>query len=221
MWLQLVFPNGISARVTRDKIYTDEAIIVSNAGKGTGVIHAETDSSSELKLEVSKTFGDFVAKFATDLSESLVPVGKMYPQYQDLLQPLTEISGLSLHQSSLQPQKIVDYEERVQKAMDDNEEFAKHVVDAFLNALTKNLALATDVTAFLAYVNSVMKENLLLFNALLVVKVGPVPKKLKMHLNVNDLLQHEYDPIDIPSITLSSSEECEIPVYRILKTRSR
>lgn len=200
------------------KPMTDSSIIVTNNGKGTGVIRLNILKESEIEDIYPTGFDEFKTNVAKDLKANLTQLRKGFPRRKALIEKFLSLWENPLPVDRTTLKKLRTLQKELSAAFESDEKFLSEFIGSVVRAIIKNLRITTDMEAFLAYVQSIGQKKLILLDAIKVIKVSPSPKKLSSELVITDLAQNKYDSIRLPTIEVRADKECMVPIYQILNS---
>ena len=203
----------------KGKQLPDKHISLYNYGKGTGIVKIDILADSEIKEGIPEGFEKFKIGFLQDIKQSFSVLTLKFPQYKDIVNSFLEAVNDPLPSKSAKFETIRNTIKEIEKAFDNDEKFAEEFVQAVAASYLKNVTVLTDVISFLAFMKSVGKNKIIFVDAMKVLNISSTPKKLHANLIVSDLVQNEYQPIELRDITLGSDVKCTIPVYQIFDTQ--
>jgi len=203
------------------RLRIDGKILLSNLGEGTGIIKLSVSDKSQVKEGLPERFNKFVTGLFKDLTVNLQEVAEKFPQHKGLILQAIRVLKNPMPKEREEQKETREFVEKIEGVFGGDEEFMEEYLLAVLNAIIRNMSLAWDVGSFLAYLRSILKQRLLLLNAINVLKVTKRPRRLVSELLVTDLLQQPYDNVKLPNIILQANKTCDVPIYRIVESVSQ
>ena len=206
-------------KITRDKNNKPKVegqIKISNHGKGTAIVRINILKESEIKEGEPEGFEEFKIKFLEDLDNVFLDMIKKFPQYDTLIESIRIISKNPLPSNADDLNKVRNMVEDLEHAFNNNEKFLTEFSHGLVIAYLKNVSIMTDADAFLAFLNSLGKNKLLILDAMKVFKVSNTQKILNAELITTDLAQNNYPSIKLRPITIISDGNYSIPFYQII-----
>ncbi|MEM2129635.1 MAG: hypothetical protein QXZ70_03445 [Candidatus Bathyarchaeia archaeon] len=213
-------PNEIYVKQEIKGVNIRNKITLKNEGKGTAIIKLNLSKESDAIIKKPPIISDFVEKFCSTLKVKFNHIKKDFSEYSEVIQALEDILIDSV-QGSFRFEK--DYIEKVEITFDkldkvgqENEELLKNIFEGIYAAYISSIHLITEIHGFLEYLKSIAKNKILLQNAASVIELKPRKNKLQGHLEIIDLANNIYKPIEIATtIDVYSKESVVIPLYSI------
>ncbi len=199
----------------KGKIETDNKIILSNLGKGMGLISIEIKSSEQLKETYSEGAGAFIEGLIYDLKQNLGELKVRYSAYSDvidsLIQFLEKPTYLTKEEREAQ-QRLVS---RFRELVDSDEGFKEEIAFAVNKSILKNAQILISLSSFVAYIKSGLSGKIMNLDALRAVEIkkGEVP--IQINLKIIDLGGNLCSEIRVPEITVATEESYIVPFYEL------
>ena len=203
----------------RGKQIVDKQIPLYNYGKGTGIVKIDILDDSEIEEGIPEGFEKFRIGFLQDIKKTFNILLIKFPQHKDIVDSVLEFADDPLPSKPAKLETIRNTIEKLEKVFDNDEKFAEEFVQSVVASYLRNVTVLTDVITFLAFMKSVGKNKIIFVDAMKVLKISPTPKKLHANLIITDLVQNEYQPIELLDIILASDVKSTIPVYQIFDTQ--
>ncbi len=150
------------SKFKNNKPKVEGRIKISNHGKGTGIVRIEITDESEIKEGEPEGFEEFKIKFLDDLNNVFIDMMKKFPQYEELIDSVRIVSKNPLPSNPDEAHKVQKTVEDLERAFNNNEEFLTEFAHGLGVAYLKNVSIMTDADAFLAFLNSLGKNKLLI-----------------------------------------------------------
>lgn len=206
-------------KITKDKNNNPMVkgrIKISNHGKGTAIVRINILEESEIKEGEPEGFEEFKIKFLDDLDNVFLDMMKKFPQYEELVDSVRIVSKNPLPSNASESNTVRQTIEDLENAFNNNEEFLFEFSHGIGTAYLKNVSIMTDADAFLAFLNSLGKNKLLILDAMKVFKVSNNTKMLNAELIITDLAQNNYPLMKLRPIKIISDGDYSIPFYQII-----
>ena len=191
-------------------------IKIFNHGKGTAIVRIDILEESGIKEGKAEGFEEFKIKFSEDLDNVFLNMKEKFPQYKTLVDSVRIASKNPLPSNSDELNLVHKTVKDLENAFNNNEEFRTEFFHGIGTAYLKNVSIMTDADAFLAFLNSLGKNKLLVLDAMKVFKVSNDKKILNAELIITDLAQNNYSPIKLRPIKIISDGNYSIPFYQII-----
>ncbi|WKT58109.1 hypothetical protein QVH35_00835 [Candidatus Nitrosotenuis chungbukensis] len=209
--------STINIKTRKDnKLVSSEHIGILNHGKGTAIIKVNILNESEIKEGYPEGFEEFRNSFLKDLDDIFVEMKIKFSHYADLLDEVRIIARDPLPSDDKEVKRVKHTVEELEEAFNNNEEFLAEFLHSTAKAYLKNMSIMTDVDAFIAFMRSIGKNKIILFDAMKVLKISTTAQKLIAELVISDLAQNKYPVIKLPEISIIADRECSVPIYQIL-----
>lgn len=193
-----------------------ESVQVRNVGEGTVILSIKSDEDSDVRIEQPQAISEFNRLFRQDVTTGLAELEETFPRQSGLLEELAKLLGDEIplgDQASMQEYEKVAQDFR--KAVSDERDFGKRVVETISAALLKNLHLFNIFEQLVDYFHSVRAKKVILRNPLDVIKVDTKPASLKIKLQYTDLTNNYYQPVSIDSMIVANAPG-DFPIYMLL-----
>lgn len=212
-------PRSITVKVKPgNNPVVEQPITVSNLGKGTGILKFKVSKSSQVKYAIPEGYLEFRKRLYRDLNQNLADLKRKFPAHSEVV---THFLGLIKKPSladatGLEQLKVI--EDELDVAFNNDEKFFMSFINAFVVSFIKNFSVVTDLQAFLAFINSLGNNKLILLDAVDAVRVTDEPKYLEAEIEVTDLARNKYEVLKLPKLLLQSDAPCDVPVYKLLSS---
>jgi len=192
-------------------------IKIKNIGRGTLIIRVSNADNSPTKVETPPEHREFADKFISDLFEELTDLAESFPQFRSILEEMTEWETKDfMTLSEEEREKFAEYVSRMANVLASDKDLLQGFVNAYAKALAKNSELIEAIKRFIKLYESLVSKDLLLtnpFDEITFTKKAEIILKISQTDKVLDL----YDDIILPKITLTSSGEVRVPLYRLFE----
>ena len=194
----------------------DNKIMLQNIGEGTCRIVFKNNEKSEIVIGKPKRIKDFLEGYKNTFNEEVAKISSKYHGYEYVFEDIRFIVNMIFDPSDevlLKEFKIRF--ERLEKAMEQDEQLAKDVLRAYTLAVFKNIHFITIVEQFLDFLESVQKNRIELLNALDTIEVDEQERKLILEIHYTDLLNSKIEPIILKPINISGNKKMDLSLYNI------
>jgi len=194
----------------------EEVIQVRNVGTGTVIVSVTGDKDSDVQICQPKAISEFIRSYREDVTTGLAELERVFSHQSSLLRRLGKFLGGGIplgDQTAMEEFKNVAIDFR--KAVADERNFDKAVMDTIAGAILKNLHLFNIFEQLVDYLHSIRAKKVILRNPLDVIRVDTVPVRLKVKLEYTDLTNSYYEPITVDS-TIISNAQGDVPIYMLL-----
>jgi len=198
--------------------YVKGRIGIKNIGRGTLLMHFSTTEDSQIKVETPPQYKAFAERFVTDLVEELSNLGKVFPQFGEIVGELIEWENKDLIEfSSEDRDKYVEFLNRLANLLASDKNMLQRFVEAYAKAFAKNTELIEEVRKVIRLYESLVSRNILLINPFDEVRLTGNKGEIDIKISQTDRVLDTYKDIQLPKIELVSSEEIKFPIYRLFE----
>ncbi len=199
--------------------FVNKGIRLKNIGDGMAVIGLKPHENSLIKIHEPENTYKFFKSVWTDVASSFEKMEKSFPEYEIDMREYIEFGNYVIdHLDDILDIKIREWHkklnEKFEKILLSNEEFARQYVECISTAYLKNYHLITNIENFVNYLKSIENNKILIINPLMVLRISTPLKKFEGNIVVFDLNGHEYPSIPI-KFEVQSEADCEIPLHQL------
>jgi hypothetical protein len=215
-------PSHIELMVEERKISISKRIRLKNEGKGTALVNFEISKESDVTIRKPGEVEEFIEKFCSRFSSKLSSVKDAYPQYLEVINDFERffidlVKG-TFTISSEYVERVQRMLDALEKAFEEDEDFAKDVAEAILSAYFSAINILTEIRSFLEYLKSLASNRVILLNAMSTIEFKPNLNDLRGRLLVQDLAGNVYDPIEVQTnVRVRSNGPVTVPLYEIFE----
>jgi hypothetical protein len=215
-------PSNVELIQEGGQILVDKRICLKNEGKGTALVNFEISKDSDVITKKPEDVEEFIENFCLRFSNKMNDVRETYPQYLEIINGfetfLTDLVKGTFIISEQYIKEMQDILNRLEKAFEENENFARDVLNSILSAYLSAVNILTEIRSFLEYLKSLAENKVILLNAMSMIELKPGLNLLKGRLLVVDLAGYAHEPIEVQtSIKVKSVGSVMIPIYEIFK----
>ena len=204
-------------------------ILLTNSGNGTGVISLEIMDGSSVEYSKPEEYENFINKLRKDLGEFIESLTSEFPHltemlrfYADLiLHPLPLFKELNEGQSLDELKQTHNWIEDLEHTLETNEKFRDKFFEGILGITLKNISVVLDLRSFLAYLDSIAPNKILIDDPFRSVHILKGKSTLKAAIKVTDLLRNSYDLIELEPIEIESDKDCILRIYELVSISRR
>lgn len=212
--IKLIYlPNVINIIKNDDKLDIQNKIIITNCGKGTGLIKIKENESSELKLVDLGGIEEFTKKVIDEFVERIKILKEKYPQYFELIDNFIKTREVDVQFDTIG--NIKNSVSDLTKAFEANREFMDEFISILYISYMSNLSIIVPLESFIQYLKSINIGRIIMSNPISVLKVTPSYKTFNAELTLADLAYNPYEPIKLNNIRINSNIECDVPIYAL------
>jgi len=215
------WPRRISVISKDEHIMLKDKIFISNEGLGTAIISLNISEDSDVVVRRPEEIEGYLEQFGQAVNENLNAIKEEFPSYSQLIDDfICLITDLIKHHEVFTEEylsKMHRILDGLRAAFSENEEFARAVADAMINAYLSSLpSIALHLRALLEYLNSMITHRIILSGATLLLEMKPGLNKFKGHLTITDLACNYYSPIEFSmEVNVVANRRIKIPLYML------